>query len=136
MSGIVTAKMRKTMSTRALVLTVAGLVLGASALLAQPTNDNFANRAVLSGSSVLFSGNLTNSSLEAGEPLLPYGSTGLYRSNSLDGSLWWTWTAPMSSPVVISILRDYSKGGSEDAVLEVFSGTNFAQLQQIDYTPF
>src|SRR5262249_52328469 len=108
------------------------LVIGAATVLGQvPANDNFNNRTVLSGNSVAFSGSLSNATVESGEP--PSVSSFYYPNN---GSIWWSWTATQSCPVVVSVSRDYSTGPASSAVLEVFSGTDLAHLQQLDYTPF
>ena len=107
------------------------LIFGTTTVTAQaPVNDNFDNRMVLSGNSVTFSGSLSNATLESGEPPLVFPS---YPTN---GSIWWSWTATASTPVIISVSRDYSAGAMVGAALEVFLGTNLAALQGLDYTSF
>jgi hypothetical protein len=63
--------------------------------MAQPTNDNFANRIALTGN-VNVPGTLSNATSEVGEPLLPGISSGQ--------TVWWTWTAPANG---ILSLSDY-----------------------------
>jgi hypothetical protein len=50
-----------------------------------PANDNFTNAILLSGYQVTFSGTLTNSTAEAGEPAIEYN---FYSSPR---SVWWKW---------------------------------------------
>jgi subtilisin family serine protease len=75
-----------------------------------PPNDQFANRMVLSGSSVTTLGNNVNATKEAGEPL--------HAGNSGGKSVWWTWTAPNSGPVAVT-----TAGSSFDTTLGVYTGT-------------
>jgi hypothetical protein len=107
------------------------LGIGTATLFSQaPANDNFDNRAVLAGNSVSFSGSLSNATLEGSEPPLVFGP------DPMNGSIWWSWTATASTPVIVSVSRDYSAGPMVSAALEVFSGTNLSQLQQLYYTSF
>src|SRR5689334_5315885 len=64
------------MKTHCWGCSAAMFIIGVTAVFGQspPINDDFDNRAVLSGSSATFSGNLENSTLEAGEPPPLYGS--------------------------------------------------------------
>jgi hypothetical protein len=118
-------------TTRCFICWAAAPVFSSLLTFAQtPANDNFDNRTVLSGNSVSFSGSLSNATLESGEPPLVFGP------NPLNGSIWWTWTATASTPVIISVSRDYSAGAMVGAALEVFSGTDLASLQGLDGTSF
>jgi hypothetical protein len=105
----------------------AGVVLG-SALAGfcqtAPPNDNFTNAAALTGTSITFTGTLVGASFESIEtnstpPFVGGPQTG--------GSVWWTWTAPQSSTVVIELVRDYSipTGYTE---FDVFSGMTLNAL--------
>ena len=69
-----------------------------------PTNDDFANRIVLSpGLPLVFSGNTAGATVEPGE--LTYdGNFGKDRCVSL----WWSWTAPASGPANIEISGENS----------------------------
>ena len=97
---------------------------------ASPPNDSFANRTVITGSSLTFTGTLAGATLETGEP-----ATSCSTSVS-GGSVWWTWTASDSTPVTISIVRDYSSYNSFNTWLEVCSGTNLNALTEIDCNRF
>jgi hypothetical protein len=88
-----------------------------------PPNDNFASATVLTGSLVTFSGTLVGATYEPAE------ASYLDRLNdggSGGGSIWWTWTAPQSSTVVIEPARDYS-----GVALEIFQGTNLNALTHV-----
>src|SRR5947208_17193148 len=63
---------------------------------APPANDDFANRTVLSGSSITFTGTLAGATYESAE-------TNHFDLISGSGSVWWTWTAPASSHVVVTM---------------------------------
>ena len=91
-------------------------------LLAQsaPPNDHFTNRAVLSGSSLTFTGTLVGATVE---PTEPYGILDV-----LEPSVWWTWTAPASGACVLQIQRDFSSSPFCVAALTVYTGTNLNTL--------
>ena len=95
-----------------------------------PVNDDFVNRTVLSGSSINFAGTLAGATLESGEPTASCGAP------ISGGSVWWTWTATESVPVVISISRDYSSFDSQNSWLEVCGGTDLTNLTEIDCNRF
>jgi hypothetical protein len=97
-----------------------------------PTNDDFANRTVLTGSSINFSSTLVGSTLESSEtdgsvPPGPF-STG--------GSVWWTWTTPQSTTVTIAILRDNPSVNVTGTSLYIYSGTNITSLTLLDVSSF
>lgn len=80
-----------------------------------PVNDNFADRIVLTGFSLVTNANTGNATREAGEPNIgDYG--GLH-------SLWWTWTAPASGSVTISTI-----GSGFDTILGVYTGNSLGTL--------
>src|SRR5204862_6513536 len=60
----------------------------------RPSNDNFANRLVLSGPAVRASGSTIAANAEAGEPSIG----GQLNSHSV----WWSWTAPADGPTLVS----------------------------------
>src|SRR5689334_4292443 len=65
-----------------------------------PPNDDFANRTVLTGSSITFTGTLVGATTEPAE-------TNVYPASWPSGrSVWWTWTAAESTAVVIAIQPD------------------------------
>jgi hypothetical protein len=98
---------------------VIGLELALGSQFAPPANDNFANRAVMTGSPV--TGSNVGASFEAvgadfeqGEPL----------HVSLGGkSVWWTWTAPSSGGLELTTTRS-----TFDTTLAVYTGTNLTNL--------
>jgi hypothetical protein len=78
---------------------VAGL---AAELRGAPANDNFANRAPLAGDRIVFSGDLTGATLEMNEPTnVP---PPMFLNSPMTNSVWWTWTASASVPVIISLV--------------------------------
>jgi hypothetical protein len=98
----------------------------ASCVLAQnpPPNDDFANRTVLTGSSITFTGTLVGATSEPAETNIPP----LYFSTWPFGrSVWWTWTADESTTVVIAIQPD-GWANTTNAWLEVYGGTNLNAL--------
>ncbi|HEX3989335.1 MAG TPA: hypothetical protein VHZ30_07870, partial [Verrucomicrobiae bacterium] len=79
---------------------------------APPANDNFANRTVLTGNSVAFSGTLAGAIMEPNE------AAGGFISNNLTEtqSVWWTWTAAKTSLVTIEMT-----GASQDSGKDIYS---------------
>lgn len=104
------------------------LLASATSAFAQPANDNFDNRTVLSGSPVTFGGSLAGATLQAGENSSTYYSIPSWAT----GSVWWTWTASASSPVVISINR------AQDSYnrVAVYTGPALNALSIINYESF
>jgi hypothetical protein len=79
-----------------------------------PANDNFANRAVITGTPANLAGSNVGASFERGEPL----------HVKLGGkSVWWTWTAPSSGGLELTTARS-----TFDTVLAVYMGTNLTNL--------
>jgi hypothetical protein len=107
--------------------TALALVWSTSALAQTPANDNFANRTVLSGSSISFGGSLAGATLETNEPTTYPGST--YWTNGASGSLWWSWTAPVSTAVNIWFPPPQSGINR----LAVYTGTDPSALTVVDY---
>ena len=103
------------------------LLSGFKALAQTPPNDNFENRSVLTGSSVTFSGSLAGGTLEAGEP-----NGGLGGSFGATSSVWWTWTAPVSSAVVFSLVG----GQPSYNQFAIYSGTGLNALTIQGFTYF
>ena len=109
-----------------LTLLAISLYLGlASVSYCQPANDNYADRIVLTGHNVTFTGDLTGSTVEANEP------TGVLSWTSFPAtrSVWWSWTATESTPVTIVALGysadTFLQGfGEGTCALEVYAGTN------------
>lgn len=73
------------------------------------SNDNFANRIALTGTSVTVTGSNALATAETGEP----NNAGV----SGAASVWWSWTAPSSGVVTVS-----TAGSSFDTTLGVYQG--------------
>jgi hypothetical protein len=101
------------------------LVSATGAFAQTPANDDFANRTVLSGSSISFSGSLAGASVEPAETNASYYPMVLGAS----GSVWWTWTAPASTTVVIW----FSGPQSARNRLGVYTGSSLNGLTFLDY---
>ncbi len=85
-----------------------------------PGNDNFADRTPLVGSSVVAEGYNSSASAELGEPGMPL-------------TVWWSWTATVSGPVVISTI-----GSEPSTYARVYAGSSLPNLNQVAWgdTPF
>jgi hypothetical protein len=81
----------------------------------RPPNDNFTNRIVLTGASVITNGSNIEATREPGEPL--------HADRLGDTSVWWSWTAPAKTNVVISTI-----GSSFDTLLAVYTGNSVTDL--------
>ena len=93
------------------VTNVAGSVTSSVATLTivvRPPNDNFTNRIVITGLDSTVTGSNVNATMEPGEPF-HYASSG-------GKSVWWTWTAPASGPVVMDTI-----GSSFDTIMAVYT---------------
>ena len=82
--------------------------------------DNFESRAVISGSSILFSASNVGATKEAGEPQHSFVVAPLYKS------LWYTWTAPYSGGVVIQAASDF-----DIPIVAVYTGNSLDSLTKI-----
>lgn len=98
-------------ASKTLTLTVTGSAIQG------PPNDDFANRVPLAGVSATATGSNVNASLEDGEPT---------HLGEASHSAWWTWTAPRSAQVVVSLA-----GSSFDTVLGVYTGGGVAALTPV-----
>jgi thiol-disulfide isomerase/thioredoxin len=104
---------------RRLILPIAVLAsLGVSLGHAQPANDMFANRIVITGTNIVVTGSSVGATKEAGEPN--------HAGNSGGASVWWSWTAPFVGTVTIS-----TAGSSFDTLLGVYTGTSVSALTTI-----
>jgi hypothetical protein len=81
----------------------------------RPPNDHFSNRVAVAGTRLDLVGSNVLASREADEPTHA-GSAG-------DTSIWWSWTAPASGPVVLSTF-----GSNFDTLLGVYRGTRLSTL--------
>ena len=84
-----------------------------------PFNDNFAKRAVLSGSVVQVRNSNVGATAEAGEASTLAGV-------AVGASLWWTWTAPQSGTYYFD-----TTGSTFDTVLGVFTGSSVSSLSLV-----
>ncbi|MCX6924823.1 MAG: hypothetical protein NT154_16670 [Verrucomicrobia bacterium] len=82
-----------------------------------PTNDAFANRIPISGTSVTTNGANLGASKEPGEPA--------HAGNSGGHSVWWTWIAPAGGRVTISTSGGFSK------VIAIYTGTELGTLAAV-----
>jgi len=116
------------MNARRGALFAAILLASAALAFCQPTpaNDNFAQRIVLTGDSVMATGTVAGATLESGEP------AGACSSYNPGGSVWWTWTATISSAVVIGVSQNVGANPQYPSGIQVFSGTNLDSLTLLD----
>src|SRR6266446_2795877 len=76
-----------------------------------PPNDNFANRIVLTGNDITFTGTVAGATSESTANAWEVG----YFSSCPAWTVWWSWTATQNSPVVLQALdspKDFTCGGS------------------------
>ncbi len=107
---------------RRTVLHLAGLLplLIAQLAVAQPANDAFANRFLLSGTSVTTNGTTAGASREAGEPS-PFNNSG--------PSVWYEWVAPADARVSMAMNGTFRvafavyTGNAVNGLTQVASGT-------------
>jgi hypothetical protein len=83
--------------------------------LYQSPNDSFANAESLTGSTGTNHCELARHTMEPGEPA-PFGSS--------DGSVWFSWTAPVSGQVTFD-------SGSPKVALAAYTGTGVASLTEV-----
>lgn len=83
----------------------------------RPFNDDFANRASLTGDSTTTRATSIGASAEGGEPV--HGAAG-------GASLWWSWTAPRNGSVVLD-----TSGSNFDTTLAVYTGSAVGSLSAV-----
>ena len=104
---------------RGFVLLVTAIIgLGTFLTQAQPANDRFANRIVISGTNTVVTGSSVGATKESGEPY--------HAGNSGGASVWWTWTAASVGTVTIS-----TAGSSFDTILGVYTGSSVSALVEV-----
>jgi hypothetical protein len=88
-----------------------------------PPNDNFSNSITLTGTDIIFSGSLADSTLEDSQELQAYENYGI-TTNA--GSIWWNWTAPTNTTLTLQILNPgiYVYPSFLLNVLAVYTATN------------
>jgi hypothetical protein len=88
------------------------------ALTKPAINDGFARRLILHGIYVAATGYNAGATSQTGEPAIGANSTGK--------TVWWSWTAPVSGPVSITL------AGSDYAFpVTIFTGSSLAALSQV-----
>ena len=75
------------------------------------TNDDFANRITITGSSATVIGTNVGATKQAGEPN--------HAGNTGGKSVWYTWTAPTTGTATIDTL-----GSSFDTLLAIYTGSS------------
>jgi cytochrome c peroxidase len=91
--------------------------------ISSPTNDNFADRFVISGAgSITATGSNVGATSEPGEPF------DLVNTGSGTPSVWWTWRATCSFTVSSPGSFISTSGSSFDTILGVFTGSSLASL--------
>jgi thiol-disulfide isomerase/thioredoxin len=103
---------------RFVVPVTALIALGASLSQAQPANDMFANRIVITGTNIVLTGSSVGATKETGEPN--------HAGNSGGASVWWSWKAPCVGTVTIS-----TAGSGFDTVLGVYTGSSISALTEV-----
>jgi hypothetical protein len=106
-------------SLTSLVLAVVAFAGATSTSLAAPANDNFTSRTVLTGTNISVSAYNYGASKETGEP---------YHAGYYGGkSVWWTWTAPASGLVVVTV----TPGTLTYPLLGIYTGTAVTNLTTV-----
>ena len=103
------------------VLAVA-LGFAASAAIAQPANDNFANAFILTGNFGITNGNNTNATLQACETnALNVDNVGV---ENVTNSVWFAWTAPTNGSLELDNDNTNLSVPNNDYVLAVWTDTS------------
>ena len=84
----------------------------------RPPNDNFTNRIVVTGTSLVVTGSNVRATREVGESLHA-GQIG-------ERSVWWGWTVPDSGPFAVS-----TQGSTFDTLLGVYTGISVTNLSPV-----
>jgi len=84
----------------------------------RPPNDDFANRSVLAGASVLANGSTVDATKQLDEPA--------HAGEPGGKSIWWSWTAPFAGRAVITTL-----GSDFDTVLALYRGEALEALAEV-----
>lgn len=107
------ARLKRSFAT---ALLTAGTLLSAGA--AAPVNDNFSDQPILEGTTNVVSVSSLGATAEPGES----GHAG----SAASASVWWTWVAPDSGPVIIDTL-----GSDFDTRLAVYAGDEVGALAPV-----
>ena len=82
----------------------------------RPFNDDFASRAIITGTTITLRSNNRGATIEPGEP----GHAG---TDNAGASLWWLWVAPTSGTVIVD-----TAGSDFDTTLDIYTGSTLATL--------
>jgi hypothetical protein len=96
----------------------AGIVTLSLSLIGLPSNDNFTNRILLSGTSEHVTGNTSGATREPGEP----DHAGYPGGHSI----WWAWTAPTSGHVTLDAF-----GSAVTTLAAVYTGNSISGLTAV-----
>ncbi len=91
---------------------------GTLAVMAPPTNDNFASAVTLSGQLALATGSNIAATRETGEPI--------HAGNGGGASVWWVWTAPTTGLAEVD-----TTGSTFDTLLAVYTGSSVGGLTNV-----
>ena len=83
--------------------------------LAQPANDNCADRIAITGTSASVTGSNVGATRESGEPN--------HAGSSGGASVWWSWVAPVATTVRLDTV-----GSTFNSILAVYTGTGVSNL--------
>ncbi len=83
-----------------------------------PTNNNFAHAAPITGASGTIAGNTTDGTAEPGEPA--------HAGYAATNSIWFSWIAPYDGPVTFDTF-----GSEIDTLLAVYTGNDVARLSLV-----
>ncbi len=94
-----------------------------------PPNDNYSNRIALTGNDITFSGTLAGATIEDSQETTAFVTL---LGNAPTQSVWWSWTAPVSTVLTLQILSstlDYSQSRSISqypyrTIVAVYTATN------------
>jgi hypothetical protein len=118
-SGTVTYSVSANSGTpRSGYITIAGIRFNVSQDGAAPTNDNFANAQLITGSSGTVTGSTIGATREAGEPAHARDAGG--------ASIWFKWQAPESVPTTFSTFAS-----SFDTTLGIYTGSDVGSLTPV-----
>jgi hypothetical protein len=84
----------------------------------RPPNDNFANRTIVAGWTVVTNGTNINATKEIGEAN--------HAGNAGGKSVWWSWTPAVNGRVIVS-----TAGSSFDTLLGIYTGSSVSTLMNV-----
>ena len=97
-----------------------------ASVVVRPGNDDFANREAISGEDVLLTNSNEFATSETGEPAPGFGPG--------YASVWWSWTAPASGYVTVSLHAFAVVNQCNRRLLDVYSGDSLTNLVRVAST--